>query len=559
MAEKKASGPINYDPAERDLGLKTLESGRRLPPPDRNGKRIVTYSFSLNDYLEGARDAEDRNLWQFSEIRPMPEADRHIQISTFQEFGQYTNISYIPFNSAAAQKIREELRRKYSEELPVMFENIPEDIAADTAKLNAEIEAPRPETVVALAQDFDANGIGLFPDQDRKPLEQRFLLLDKGYFESKDESDFVACEGGYDQLFRQQNVKKTTLHETGHNAGLAHPHNSRNPLKPDHPLYDFHSTVMVYAKTSCGNEEQRPVTLMPWDIAKLQQMYGVNRRTYAGNTLHKIEPQSGKLQTLWDGGGNDTLTIKHTLEPWMDYYEGVSLNLWEGVTQSSEIGANTYVHLAYGANIENAVGGKGDDSLIGNALDNRLTGGPGDDSFAFTNPFKGNESANLGHDVITDFEASPVDSKEGFGPLSLFEGEEDAIIGGTDMRKARVYAGDERAVVFFEDAQGRTIPGTSVTLEKFDNGFLWKSADDINIYRTLPDGDVVKLEEKDIKIIEGCPPAPSKNTVKGRLEDLKDVLKDSFTVSGDVRLGQAERETPVGPAPSVPEAVPKPA
>ena len=51
--------------------------------------------------------------------------------------------------------------------------------------------------------------------------------------------------------------------------------------------------------------------------------------------------------------------------------------------------------IAYGAEIENAIGGAGDDKIIGNDGDNILTGGAGADIFEFNSGF--------GSDTITDF------------------------------------------------------------------------------------------------------------------------------------------------------------
>jgi serralysin len=55
------------------------------------------------------------------------------------------------------------------------------------------------------------------------------------------------------------------------------------------------------------------------------------------------------------------------------------------------------ISIAYGAWIENAVGGSGDDTIVGNVVDNRLTGGAGDDLFVF--------GSNAGKDVVVDFRA----------------------------------------------------------------------------------------------------------------------------------------------------------
>ena len=65
-----------------------------------------------------------------------------------------------------------------------------------------------------------------------------------------------------------------------------------------------------------------PQTLMMYDIAALQDMYGANYTTNSGNTVYKWDPNTGQefingvaqaapggnkiFMTIWDGGGNDT-------------------------------------------------------------------------------------------------------------------------------------------------------------------------------------------------------------------------------------------------------------
>ncbi|MGB0799111.1 MAG: M10 family metallopeptidase C-terminal domain-containing protein, partial [Planktomarina sp.] len=67
------------------------------------------------------------------------------------------------------------------------------------------------------------------------------------------------------------------------------------------------------------------------------------------------------------------------------------------------------VGIAYGVTIENAIGGDGDDTIIGNGASNELSGGGGDDTltggagadlFGFSVPTGG---GSLGNDTITDF------------------------------------------------------------------------------------------------------------------------------------------------------------
>ncbi|MDB5550080.1 MAG: protease [Rhizobium sp.] len=226
------------------------------------------------------------------------------------------------------------------------------------------------------------------------------------------------------------------MHETGHALGLKHPHKAErfDTIKTElHGRYDSHEyTVMTYHSYAGSNQEALtnetsgfPQTFMMLDIAALQHMYGADFTTNKGITVYKwapdsgntlvngavgIEPTSGGMgvnrifATIWDGGGKDTYDLS-------DYGGAVTVDLRPGKSslfsqsQRADLGdahmasGNIYNALQYKGNakslIENAIGGSGDDRLIGNAVNNRLTGNNGGDTFAF--------SKNSDHDTITDF------------------------------------------------------------------------------------------------------------------------------------------------------------
>ncbi len=97
------------------------------------------------------------------------------------------------------------------------------------------------------------------------------------------------------------------------------------------------------------------------------------------------------------------------------------------------------IAIAYGAKIENAIGGSGDDVMIGNALDNVLKGGDGldvirlgggDDTFVaeIGSAKESLKSGTMSVDIITDFDASGDDliDLSGLGSFAF---------GGTDRNK----------------------------------------------------------------------------------------------------------------------------
>jgi hypothetical protein len=148
-----------------------------------------------------------------------------------------------------------------------------------------------------------------------------------------------------------------------------------------------------------------PTTLMMYDIAGLQAMYGANYNTNAGNTVYTWSPTTGEMSidgvgqgapvankvfmTIWDGGGNDTYDFS-------SYTGGVTVDLQPGnwtVTSAAQLASLGSGHYAVGniANallyqdnpaslIENAIGSSGNDTITGNAANNKLTGGASNDT-----------------------------------------------------------------------------------------------------------------------------------------------------------------------------------
>ena len=244
--------------------------------------------------------------------------------------------------------------------------------------------------------------------------------------------------GNYDNPVVGNYAGHTFLHEVGHAFGLVHGHDSvDNPfgaLPSAHDSVEY--SIMTY-RTYVGGplngytygSASAPQTLMQNDIAALQYLYGANYNTQSGNTTYTWSSTTGRMSidgvqqaatagnkifmTLWDGNGNDTYDFSN-------YTTNLSVNLQPGAwttvssTQVANLGSG---HFAAGniANallyqgdtrslIENAIGGTGNDTLVGNSAANRLdgrrgndtlTGGIGNDTFVY--------GSNYGADFITDF------------------------------------------------------------------------------------------------------------------------------------------------------------
>jgi Ca2+-binding RTX toxin-like protein len=98
--------------------------------------------------------------------------------------------------------------------------------------------------------------------------------------------------------------------------------------------------------------------------------------SFSGGIGNDVLYGDGGDDLLVGHGGNDVLDGGNGVDTadFSDTTQGVSVNLSGGYAQGVESGSDQLIDF------ENAVGGSGNDVLIGNAADNRLTGGQGNDT-----------------------------------------------------------------------------------------------------------------------------------------------------------------------------------
>ena len=212
----------------------------------------------------------------------------------------------------------------------------------------------------------------------------------------------------------------TFLHELSHAVGLKHPHDLGLMDQPRFPGLkagsdsfrnkgDFNQNAHPFTQLSYVDKGARnglvPNSAVGYgflqtpgalDIAALQWMYGINPTAASGDDVYRL-PLSNKegsgWHAIWDTGGNDRITAAKASVP-------VTIDL-RNATLADDVQAGGFVSQVDGIKggftiahdwngldleaaaglcvIEEAIGGKGDDLLIGNSVSNRLNGKKGDD------------------------------------------------------------------------------------------------------------------------------------------------------------------------------------
>ena len=254
----------------------------------------------------------------------------------------------------------------------------------------------------------------------------------------------------------------TYLHEIGHALGLDHPgpYNGTGDYAAD-ALYAQDTeryTVMSYFD---GNDDgsgtnwkgkdgvwHYPSTPMLHDIATAQLMYGADMTTRAGDTVYGFHATAGRavfdfsknvnpVLTIWDGGGKDTIDLS-------GFKDAARLDLRAG-HYSDAGGMVNNLAIAFGARIENGIGGVGKDALYGNSAANTLTGGAGADLLSAGN---GNDTllGGTGADALTGGNGKDV--------LNGGAGVDMAYYAGVEANYKVVHAGNQVTVTALTGGEG---------------------------------------------------------------------------------------------------------
>ena len=214
----------------------------------------------------------------------------------------------------------------------------------------------------------------------------------------------------------------TLIHELGHGVGLAHPHDDGGgsslfpgvdgydkdgfpildedgELDPQNDTGDSGLNIGLWTMMSYNSvgQDYAPArqanfgiegTPMALDVAALQHLYGANMRFRTGSDTYALPQADGPgtfWSCLWDAGGIDTISNAGSARAAVIDLRAAPLTGPNAGGYVSAI-AGKSVHggftIAHGVTIENAIGGKGNDAIIGNDAANRIDGGAGDDRMA---------------------------------------------------------------------------------------------------------------------------------------------------------------------------------
>ena len=233
----------------------------------------------------------------------------------------------------------------------------------------------------------------------------------------------------------------TFLHEIGHALGLKHGHETTGPGAMTADKDSMEYSVMTY-RSFVGHDlttypyyvnasDSYAQSLMMYDIAAIQRLYGADFTTNGGNSVYTFSLTTGEMfingvgqgtpsgnkvfRTVWDGNGVDTYDLSN-------YTTNLAIDLTPGGYSDFNVGgnfqrarldqgfdgsaANDYARghlfnaLQYNNDtrslIENANGGSGNDTITGNAADNVLNGNGGNDTLYGNN---GNDTLDGGTGV----------------------------------------------------------------------------------------------------------------------------------------------------------------
>ena len=289
----------------------------------------------------------------------------------------------------------------------------------------------------------------------------------------------------------------TLIHEFGHGMGLAHPHDTGGGSSVMHGVqtngvpgddggagdYDLNQGVFTmmsyndgwekspYGQAQTNNEGYGWLgSLMAFDIAVIQDKYGVNEDWATGNDTYVLKDvnewgvyidsatgqpavhdatnaaterngyyqgQSTFYSSIWDAGGIDKIEYIGARNTVIDLRQAtLQYEVGGGGFMSYATGIYGGFTIANGATIENATSGSGADRLTGNSANNILDSGAGNDVLVLSGGGNDTGLAGAGNDTIYMGGAlTPGDSIDGGAGVDVvaLQGNYAALVLGTGL------------------------------------------------------------------------------------------------------------------------------
>lgn len=183
----------------------------------------------------------------------------------------------------------------------------------------------------------------------------------------------------------------TLLHELGHALGLKHPHESNGSGIVLQAELDYSDVTIMSYNLAVGKsagvyiQDYYATTPMLLDIIVIQHMYGANMSYHAGDDTYVFNQDQFYNQVIWDAGGNNTIQWSGHSPASIDLRElhfsklGKPIEITNFTDTTVKSGT---VAIALGTVIQNAIGGSGNDEIIGNDVGNVLRGNDGSDALS---------------------------------------------------------------------------------------------------------------------------------------------------------------------------------
>lgn len=183
---------------------------------------------------------------------------------------------------------------------------------------------------------------------------------------------FINNSGSNSTLNAGTRGSYVVVHELGHALGLKHPFDDA-----PHTLSqaEDRSTWTMMSYNESPNDYK--LAFSDLDIAALQYLYGPSKKARIGDDTYIYDFSSPNF--IWDGGGEDTIDAASSTAAVTIYLEHLRHGFNSFYGKENRITGPGQITVNFGTEIENLIGSRHDDTLIGNHLANEIHAGRGAD------------------------------------------------------------------------------------------------------------------------------------------------------------------------------------